>query len=196
MQKKLNNQEVDWYQFTHSFLSLARIGLEELKGQKYVQKPLSFEYLSSYTNKHLLIAVLYNIKNAIELGIKFLGITVDKEYLKSHNLQELQSFLEQKIGNNFPNLTRSDKINELAKLAAKYYKLEFWNKRRMVQGSILDAKNDIFRFPDNAANFNFDTTILRKVSEEEVGELSEDIEKLKRLIGIIAQKMGEGKIQE
>lgn len=106
--------------FTKSYLSLARIGLEELENEKYIRK-IQFEYDYCYKNKLLLIPVLYNIQHAIELIVKSLGVSIDKTYLFTHNKEDLIQYFKDTM----PKIDKKNKVEKLVELIYKYYKCEF-----------------------------------------------------------------------
>lgn len=174
--------------FVQSYLCLAKIGLKELTSRNYARKT-SFEYSFCYENKWLLISVIYNIKHAIEIVVKSLGVSIDKQYLKSHDLNALISDLKVKV----PQIKKQDKINELAIIVNKYYKCEFWNKKIITTGSVFDLQNDVFRYPDNTVSFVVDLQAFETIGYKEIKELLEDIEKLERLLGIIDSQIEKAK---
>ncbi|KKR73063.1 MAG: hypothetical protein UU17_C0046G0003 [Candidatus Nomurabacteria bacterium GW2011_GWA1_40_8] len=82
-------------------------------------------------------------------------------------------------------------INKALKI--QDYKLEFWNRKLINTASVFDLQNDIFRFPDNSADFIFNSEILGNVSPKETKELLDDIKKLHSLLGIIIQDIKKAK---
>lgn len=200
--KKLKNKEFsvklsqyEWIWYAKSYLSLARIGIEELKRQNYIRK-ISFEFRFSYENKHLLIPIIYNLKHAIEIIVKSLKIQIDKKIIKSHNIFNLYNALQESIKKIGLKIEKPDKLKELAQIIEKYYKLEFWNRKLIIDASVLDSQNDIFRFPDNSANFILNLEDLKKISQKEMGELLDDIKKIDSLLGIIREKIKKAKNPE
>lgn len=181
----------EWVSFTRSYLSLARIGLEELKNKHYIRK-CSFEYDFEYNNKHLLIPIIFNIKHSIELIIKSLGVNIDKKYAWGHNLKNLIKDLQSKM----PKIKKQNKIKEFVKLVFKYYKCKFWSNKIVGQSDIIDRKNDIFRFPDNDANFILDLILFKNISQKETDELLNDIKKLNALLGILSSQISKTKSPE
>lgn len=166
--------------FTKSYLSLARIGLEELENEKYIRK-IQFEYDYCYKNKLLLIPVLYNIQHAIELIVKSLGVSIDKTYLFTHNKEDLIQYFKDTM----PKIDKKNKVEKLVELIYKYYKCEFWNKKIIKNSSVTDCQNDIFRFPDNSAKFNLNLEIFKGANLKETKELLEDIKKLCQILNTL-----------
>ena len=187
--KVIKLTKYDWYIYAISYLKMAEIGIEELKNRNYVKR--GFDEIFFYENKWLLIPIIWNLKHAMELVVKTLGITIDKQYIREHDLAMLSDDLNQllkKIG-----IEKPDKIEELAMIILKYYKCEFWDKKLVKAGSVSDISNDIFRFPESKEFFKSDMLqILKDIPfNDELGysreteELSEDIKKLGSLFGII-----------
>lgn len=194
MQKKFKTKfsGYEWILYAKSYLSLSRIGIEELEGRKYVRQ-LSFEHLFSYEAKHLLIPIIYNLKHGLELVLKSLNVRVSKKILMSHNTVDLQSLLKESICAAGLKISKKEKIQQLADLTAKYYELNFWHGRMVATGIVRDAKNDIFRFPDNSATFNLDRGKLKETSVAELEELKKDIKKLDNLLGILTSQIQRAK---
>lgn len=187
----------EWIWYAQSYLSLARIGLEELTREEYMRRtnnaltknntePGTFIDGFAYRNKHLLFPIIYNLKNAIELIIKSLMVTIDKEFVKKHDMGVVINGLKITIEEKKLILTKPKKVEELIEIANKYYKLEFWNKK-LFDSCVFDSQNDIFRYPDNSAKFVLNLEILKSVSEKDIKELQEDIEELNSLLGIIGR---------
>lgn len=183
-----------WVLYARSYLSIARIAIEELDQQKYIRKT-SFEYSFSYEDRLLLIPIIYNFKHAIELTVKSLGIAVDKQFINSHALNELDSVFHSAISQSGLEVSKPDKIHDLSQILTKYYKLEFWDKKLVTKGTVTDKKNDIFRFPKNSAGFILNLETLKSVSKKETEELYNDIGKIDKLLGIIYSRIGHARLK-
>jgi len=182
MNKKVTQQsKYEWIWYALSYLSVARISLERLKNDEYKEK--IFQERLIYKDKFALIATIWNIKHAIELIVKSLGIIIDKKYLVSHNCKMVAEDLRRNPV--LQKIYKPEKIDELAAIIDKYYRLDFWNKKLVTNKSILDVKNDIFRYPDNSQNFSLDIQALNSVGSSEIDELLKDVELLRRLRSII-----------
>ncbi len=183
-----NLSKYEWMSYATSYLSMARIGIEELISQNYIRKT-SFEHLFSYENKGLLIPIIYNIKHAIEIIVKSLGININKQYLISHDLNDLANDLKIKM----PEIKKPKIVNEFSVIINKYYKCEFWDKKLINTAKILDVKNDIFRFPDNSAAFVIDLEVLKTINCNEIQELQDDIRIANQYLGIINSQINKSK---
>ncbi|MFA5386737.1 MAG: hypothetical protein WC297_03685 [Candidatus Paceibacterota bacterium] len=179
MNKKIisGQSKYEWIWYVFGYLSIARISLEKLKSDKYPEK--SWENKIIYNDKFVLIAAIWSIKHAIELITKSLGIIIDKTYLKSHDCGILANDLTEKLR---PlNIYKPEKIDELATIIDKYYRLKFWNNEFFVDERTFDTKNDMFRYPNDHISVRFvnDATVAK------IDELIKDIETLRRLRAII-----------
>ncbi len=184
--------KVSWYEwiiYAQSYLKMAEIGVRELEDQNYVKRGMDRYFF--YENKLLLIPIIWNFKHAIELVIKTLGIAVDKQYLKNHDFVELRDDLKQSLQK--LKIKKIEKIEDLVEIIDKYYRCEFWDKKIIKTGTILDVENDIFRYPENRAFFFFDPQMLKDISSRETEDLSDDIKKLKSLLFILIGQIGHSK---
>ena len=189
----------DWMMYARSYLKMAQIGIEELKNQKYIDPGL--DRIFFYEEKLILIPVIWNLKHAIELIIKTLGITIDKQYFTEHNLDILKVDLEKSLKE--LGIEKPKKIEDLAIIIDKYYKCEFWNKKLIKTGNVFDVKNDIFRYPESKTSFKSNILqILKDIPfndearySRETEELSDDIKELKSLLGIISAQIERSKFK-
>jgi len=71
-----------------------------------------------------------------------------------------------------------------------------WNFKHakiVASGTLLDAQNDLFRYPDNTASFTLNLQMFRDIVSRETDELHDDIEKLKSLLGILDNQITQAK---
>ena len=184
--KNTNSSKYEWLFFADSYLSLARIGLEELKNEHYIRKT-SWEYNFSYENKWLLIAIIYNIKHAIELALKIFSISINREYLKTHNTQDLASDLMAKM----PKIKKIEVIEKFVDITFKYYKCEFLDRKILNNINVLDIQNDIFRYPDNSAFSKLDLEVFKILNNKDIDELLDDTKKIKSYLNITCSQINE-----
>ncbi len=178
MKKALNQQsKYEWIWYVLGYLSIARISLEKLKNDQYPKKDPGEKL--AYYDKFVLLAVIWNIKHALELIIKHLGLMVDKTYLQSHNSEILIKDLTKRIKS--LKIYKPEKIDELAKIINKYYRLEFLGKEFFIDKNTLDVKNSLFRYPNNSIDVGF----VNQITVEEIDELLKDIEFVRRLRAIL-----------
>jgi len=183
----MNNliKKYEWISFARAYLSIAKIGIQELEYQRYadsVGKNL-FEYSISYRNKYLIIPVIWNLKHAIELILKSLGIYEDLKGKNGHNYFVILNEILKKENIKYTKI----EITNLAKIAVKYYKCEFLNKELFKENSIItDSRNDIFRYP--ASHFySLELQNLKDISD--FTEINNDIQKLEFLLNEIDSRI-------
>lgn len=195
---KTRFSKYEWIWYAQSYLSLARIGLEELIGRKYMRRtnnalaennntPGLFIDSFAYENKHLLLPIIYNLKSAIELALKSLGVMINEEFIKKHNTEIIVSELETVIKEIGLTMPKPKKLKELVEIANKYCKLEFWDKKLYSNSCVADSQNDIFRYPDNSANFILNLETFKSVSDKNIEELLNDIGTINSLLGVIGR---------
>lgn len=173
--KQSKLQKWDWQFVAKSYLALAYIGVEEIKNKKYCKEP-NFLYRVSpqiYDAKLLLIPIIWNIKHAIEIVLKAGSVTFQKKYLKTHDLNELKKELSKTL-----NIKYDDtEFDELAKIVDKYYQLKIFNGKLFNSIKFYDTQNDILRYPEGSkADVEIDFYAFGKITEEELDELSKDID--------------------
>lgn len=171
---------------------MARIGIEELEGRKYV-RTTSFEYLFSYEKKLLLVSVLWNLKHSIELILKTLNVRLNRHFLKSHDITKLALSFEKSIQDSSWEIKKREKIRGLAYLALKYRHLKFWQSKLIATGTVEDVKNDLFRYPDSSLRFELPLKELATITPQNLRELKSDIGKLEQLFGILFHQIREAK---
>jgi len=169
---KQEYNEINWFQFLNSFLDLVELACKEMDDPKH------FEIIGGIEIKYntgLNVAIIYNMKHAIEIFIKTLIRIADnssKEEIKKHDMDylfqllktrmengdikkvirkldygkdELASFAQQEI-KEFETYT-----TEIQKIINYYYKLEFLNKNDI---TAIDTENTAFKYPENITQIN------------------------------------------
>lgn len=127
------------------------------------------------SDKGLWVAIIWNIKHAVELIIKTTGLNIDQEYLGTHNLKILLEDLEAKMGGRWTAVTK----NRLKKVVKKYYRSAIFTGRKIV--SVEDMKNDIFRYTNNHAKTNIDFSVFDKITRRDITVIEKDLKFLEDL---------------
>jgi hypothetical protein len=184
---------INWYKYCQAYLELARIGLLELKDAHHLPKD-SFREGAIYTDKILLIPVIWCLKHAIELLLKFLDIRISQEFSSVHDSTQLHD----EIQNAFRTLGIKDSksLSELLDLSDKYYKLKFWDSFLVSSGNINDDSNDILRYPESRTNFVLGIEELHRVTNENQLEIENDIERLNKLLLKLYGEITKAKIKK
>lgn len=81
------------------------------------------------------------------------------------------------------------KFNEFVKVIKKYHNLEFFDKKILKSSSVIDIKNDIFRYPEGVGNpaIQLDLKEFGKITKKDIEELEKDIELISRRVFIPAE---------
>jgi len=185
---------INWYKYCQAYLQLARIGLLELKNETYRENFDMFQQNNIYTDKILLVPIIWSLKHAIELLLKALTSRITKEFSATHENPELHDEIKRAFSSlkiNDPEL-----LEELISLSDKYYKLKFWNSFSKSNSDISDDLNDIFRYPESKVNFSLGIEKLHEITEENQLELENDIKRLHKLLLKLHGKITEAKIRK
>lgn len=154
------------------YLGIAKISLTKLKDAKYLGKSImKNKHHRTYPsgNKGLWIAIIFNLKHAIELIIKFYGIEIDRHYLQIHDINYLLEDLEEKLVVE----NKREVLNRLKSIVEKYYKNEIFADIKLV--NTVDKQNDIFRYADNSERIILDTDLFDRVSKKDIELIENDI---------------------
>lgn len=158
-----------WMGFSLAYLDLANQGCKKM-------------LLSKDSDKFLTIPVVYNIKHALEGIVKFFTKLLKNDYDQGHDLRKLfrgfKSLCKDKMS--AEDKTELEKIiSELEYITYKYFNLHiierYLNPINIL--SIEDYENTFLRYPEKSKIFlhiDFDD-IAKKISEEDVKEIQEDI---------------------
>lgn len=171
---------INWYKYCQAYLQLASIGLLELKEQQYRNKFDLFEQSNIYTDKILLVSIVWCLKHAIELLLKALTSRITKKFSTTHENPELHE--EIKLAFSSLKINNSELLEELISLSNKYYKLEFWNSFSTSNSDINDNLNDIFRYPESKISFTLGIEKFYKLTDANQLELENDIKRLSKLL--------------
>lgn len=164
--------EINWFQFLNSFLDLVELACKEIEDPKH------FEIIGGIEIKYntgLNVAIIYNMKHAIEIFIKTLIRIADnslKEKIITHNMDDLFQILKTKMENggikkvierlddkkdSLASFTQQEikefetYTTEIQKIINYYYKLEFLNKNDI---TAIDTENTAFKYPENITQIN------------------------------------------
>lgn len=164
--------EINWLEFLNSFLDLVELACKE------IEKPMHSENLGGIERKYskrLNVAIIYNMKHAIEIFTKTLIRIADnslKEKIITHNMDDLFQLLKTKMENggikkvieriddkkdSLASFTQQEikefetYTTEIQKIINYYYKLEFFNKNDI---TVIDTENTAFKYPENITQIN------------------------------------------
>jgi hypothetical protein len=162
MRKKGN----EWLYFSQSYLSFAKLGCQELLTPGHSKFNSNNRFY--YSERDILIPILFNVKHGIEIFIKTLCIFLYGNYNgDSHDIKSLFLELEQKIRESFqsnkikPVEKNKDKITEddigeimhilkeLERIINEFYEIIILEKNIKNSATIKDKENDFLRYPDS-----------------------------------------------
>ncbi len=199
---KAYEKKYEWLHFSQSYLFLARLGCQEILGEKYEQYP---KFFSESRILHFFVPILFDIKHGIEIFIKTLKIVLADELNrdeKAHNVSELFLILKKQISKHkIAELIKRkhsensediilkiankniDKlsiiIDDLERLIYKYYRCEIIKEKINDDFIIEDINNCAFRYPENNLKIiiNYDKVLL-KIDKKDIEQILKDIDEL------------------
>ncbi|MFA6537663.1 MAG: HEPN domain-containing protein [Patescibacteria group bacterium] len=186
--KNINNKH--WISLANGYLKLSKQGFLYFKKQEDLGK---IKFSENSKEKYLLedgnmiIASIWNIKHAIELGIKGVGIELGGIYPWGHNLKELLKDLDDKLRD----FCTQEHINFLKTITVKYYTCNFSDKNIINKNGeeskeieFVDEKNDLFRYPE-VDGFYLDYSFVHGLEKKDIDIFLKDIDNLKLIFSII-----------
>jgi hypothetical protein len=190
----------DWIEYTDSFFALVKLGCDEIDNPRHSDKfgDIKIEY-----KDRINIAIMYNMKHAVELYLKTLIRIVDGDNIENirnldHDLtasfKVLKNKLEDKeiekvifsLKNNKDELmgfakqelnrvTEESMLNDIKKIVSYYNNFEFFTKNT----GKLDKKNTAFKYPENDLS---ESLLVKTIS---FNYESLDIEQIRKDVGVL-----------
>lgn len=195
-----------WVWFAQSYLSMARLGCEEMINNRYQESRFkNGTSRNSYKITTIFIPTFYNIKHGIEIAIKALEvILVEKlpEAYKGHDLFVLFSLLKGEMAKHQiadsiqrgcdadPNdvdlsiaaqkeETRDEFFVDMGQLVMKYYHCSIFRDKLGMDFTIADVDNTAFRYPENGMKIDVDyLEVVQRILPKDIQEMKSDIDKL------------------
>lgn len=194
--KKSKQTHYEWTFYFMSFIGLAKIGCREFIDQKYRDRNSLTQdllYVTEESNSRLLlISIFFNLKHALELFIKEVGVNINRKYWNKHDLDYLFKDLESRVKDLFNN--RKDdkvfqKIEELKPIVKKYFLCSFLKNMKTIE----DYENLLFRYPSNKRGIKISSEI-ENFDTAKVEEILSDIEKIHRLFFLIQGRVNPARL--
>lgn len=185
------DQKENWEVFFLGYLSMARLGCEEMLKKE-----------SDYDIEDLYISTIYNFKHAIEIFLKTMVVILEERKLikQEENHDQLEIFKgfikiiiknkkdiiktikEIKENDDFWNMIRTSAVgiddctNTVLELIKKYQTMSFLKEKIEQDYSIEDGVNDVFRYPQNKMKIDLNyKNIIKKIEKKDLLELRLDI---------------------
>lgn len=192
MKQKFDQKE-DWELFFLGYLSMAKLGCEEMLKEK-----------SDYDIEDLYISTIYNFKHAIEIFLKTMVVILEERKLiqgeeKHDQLEVFKGFIKIidknkkdiikiikgiKENDDFWNMVKTSAVgiddctNTVLELIKKYQTMSFLKEKIEQDYSIEDSINDVFRYPQNKMKIDLNyKNIIKKIEKKDLLELELDIGK-------------------
>ncbi|MFA5618566.1 MAG: hypothetical protein WDK95_17280 [Syntrophorhabdaceae bacterium] len=190
MKQKFDQKE-DWELFFLGYLSMAKLGCEEMLKEK-----------SDYDIEDLYISTIYNFKHAIEIFLKTIVVILEERKLIKHEethdqLETFKSFFKtidknkKDIINTIDKIEASDEVWEMIKLETgkmdnltnkvlelikKYQTVSFLKEKIEQDYLIEDGVNDVFRYPQNKMKIDLNyKDIIKRIGEKDILDLYKDV---------------------
>ena len=190
MKQKIDQKE-NWELFFLGYLSMAKLGCEEMLKEN-----------SNYNIEDLYISTIYNFKHAIEIFLKAIIVILEERKLIKHEethdqLETFKSFFKtidknkKDIINTIDKIEASDEVWEMIKLETgkmdnltnkvlelikKYQTVSFLKEKIEQDYSIEDGVNDVFRYPQNKMKIDLNyKDIIKRIREKDISDLYKDV---------------------
>lgn len=169
--KKIKSEK-HWGSWAKGYLKLAEQGFLYFKKSKAKH---------SLENRAMIIASIWNIKHGLELIIKGLGVTLDKEYWYKHDLYKHDlDFLIKKVEKDIlKDHCIKKHIDFLKSITKKYYECKFTSKTIFV-----DKENTFLKYPESDG-FSLDYSFVHDLKRKDINQFLKDIHNLKRIYDLI-----------
>jgi hypothetical protein len=170
----VTSNNINWKQFARTYLLSAKISiLKRIELESGSSSRISEDIKYRLESGLILIPVIYSIRHALELLLKSIGVKLNSEIIKSHDITTLVQELSV-IGK-----IDEDKKDKLLKLIIKYTKYNF--NIELFKNSEIDLNNEFFRFPHIV---NTNKIMGENLKHIQSSDILNDIETLEAVIDI------------
>jgi hypothetical protein len=166
---KYKKREKDWYIFVSSYLKIAE------NSCKLLEKRLTQE------GKFIIIAIVYNLKHALENIIKAFNRTINKDIDKSDQIHDIKKLFKgfEKSAKGKGSEKLKKQLKSLESLVIKYYELSFLSDYTKNCFTINDCENTFLKYPENSAQLVVDyEKLFAQISKEDIRNIEKDIKKI------------------
>lgn len=197
----------EWIVFSWSYLQLAEIGCEYwiIKSGDLKNFHKKYPGFSKQANADSFLPIIFNIKHSLELFLKRILASFDKDIEYVHDIKDLSTILKsikwteirtcinrtkKKSPNNILIIEAKEicdvrgklekQTSDLIGIIDKYYHLKHAMKLIGNDFILSDTENTVFKYPENNFLFSFDyANFVNKISGESFREIDKDIKILK-----------------
>jgi len=190
MKQKIDQKE-DWELFFLGYLSMAKLGCDEMLKEN-----------SDYNIEDLYISTIYNFKHSIEIFLKTMIVVLEerkivKQEEKHDQLDVFKGFIQIITKNKKDIIDTIDKVkendeiwemikfetgkmdnltNKVLELIKKYQTMSFLKEKIGQDYSIEDSVNDVFRYPQNKMKIDLNyKDIIKKIDKKDITMLYIDV---------------------
>ena len=190
MKQKIDQKE-DWELFFLGYLSMAKLGCDEMLKEN-----------SDYNIEDLYISTIYNFKHSIEIFLKTMIVVLEerkivKQEEKHDQLDVFKGFIQiitknkRDIINTIDKVKENDEIwemikfetgkmdnltNKVLELIKKYQTMSFLKEKIGQDYSIEDSVNDVFRYPQNKMKIDLNyEDIIKRIDKKDITSLYIDV---------------------
>lgn len=139
--------EYYWIVYAEHYLSLAEIGIQELVLNKH-KDSLILKNMYANERKLGIIAIIFNIRHALELTKKYFLKSAGYDFKVTHELTDEIDKLEGLFLKHHSNLELSRDLSEFKWLLVKYEYNIFQYGNAFKKNEIKDSMNVLFRYPE------------------------------------------------
>ena len=178
--------ELNWFLFSSSYLDIAECGCDKFLDleEKICEKN------ENYINRFIIISIVFNIKHALEIIIKFFTkISVKESYKPNHNLNELfKEFkkVEKKITTEKDKKELRKNLESLQLIVYEYFRLKLFQEHVEENCDFLieDDTNTFLRYPEESkVKFVMDfSSVIEKIESCDIRRTKEDIRKIRKIM--------------
>jgi len=190
MKQKIDQKE-DWELFFLGYLSMAKLGCDEMLKEN-----------SDYNIEDLYISTIYNFKHSIEIFLKTMIVVLEerkivKQEEKHDQLDVFKGFIQIITKNKKDIIDTIDKVkendeiwemikfetgkmdnltNKVLELIKKYQTMSFLKEKIGQDYSIEDSVNDVFRYPQNKMKIDLNyEDIIKRIDKKDITMLYIDV---------------------
>jgi len=187
-----SSDSLNWFLFAWGYLEIAESGCD-----KFLEKDKGDED-KEFLNSTIIISIVFNIKHALEIVIKSFNKTINGNFDKTHNINNLFKSFENKILSKIKDPkdikeTKKD-LESLSLIVYHYYELKLFQEHFQKKSDFIieDPKNTFLRYPENneqegvAFVINF-YDVIERIKDGEVQEMKEDVEEIKIIMSHLNQ---------
>lgn len=182
---RFQQKEDNWDLFVHSYLQMCK-------------NALSLVDVNDEKSKQTLVSIIYNVKHALEIAIKYFRRSLSEDFedkgnnwgKRGHEIKELFFNLRERLLNK----KASDKeletlLDQFQEVIIKYYELTVLKEHIRKNIDIYDYQNTFFRYPENKGLEVDFRKVVKDIPESFISELNLDIDRIGTILTSLKEKV-------